>query len=251
MTPDDTIAPDMANDPDLVATMAADPEVQELQRRLVLLMGKYRYAYNWSWYGRPIIQFPSDLMAMQMLILHERPDLIIETGIAHGGALIFYASMMELLGAGRVVGIDIDIREHNRRAIEAHPLAGRITMIEGSSVDPGVAAKTAELARDAKRVFVCLDSNHTADHVAQELELYAPLVTRGGYLVVFDTLIEDLPASEFPDRSWGPGNSPKTAVHEFLANNPRFVIDRDLEQRLLFTVAPDGYLKCVGSPVGG
>jgi len=238
--------PPIANEAAVVAGMAADPEVRALRDRLFDLMGKHRYSYNWTWFGRPIIQLPQDVLAMQALILAEQPDLIIETGVAHGGSLVFSASMLELLGgAGRVVGVDIDIRPHNRRAIEAHPLAHRIALIQGSSVDEGVAAAVRAHARGARRVMVCLDSNHTDDHVARELALYAPLVTPGHHLVVFDTAIEDMPASAFPDRPWGPGNSPKTAVRAFLARNPAFVVDRELEARLLFSVAPEGYLKRV------
>jgi cephalosporin hydroxylase len=237
--------PPVPNDASLIQAMAQDPELRELKLRILSLMGKYKYAYNWTWFDRPLIQIPQDMMAMQMLLLSVKPDLIIETGVAHGGSLIFHASMMELLGAGSVVGIDIDIRQHNREAIESHPMAKRITLIQGSSTDPGVVARAQELAAGAKRVLVSLDSNHTHEHVLAELEAYAPLVTAGSYLVVFDTLIEDLPASEFTDRPWGPGNSPKSAVRAFLAGNDRFVIDQELEARLLFTVAPDGFLKCV------
>jgi len=235
--------PAFPNETKLVREMAADPEVQDHRARLFSLMGKYKYAYNWTWYGRPIIQLPQDVMALQTIVLSEKPDLIIETGIAHGGSLILSASLLELLGEGSVLGVDIDIRSHNRAAIEAHPLAHRISMIQGSSIDEGIAEKIRTRAKSAKRVMVCLDSNHTADHVARELDLYAPLVTVGQHLIVFDTAIEDLPASDFSDRQWRPGNSPKTAVHTFLKANPGFVIDSELEQRLLFTVAPDGYLK--------
>lgn len=235
--------PPIPNDASLIQAMAADPEVKELRDRLLSLMGKYKYSYNWTWYGRPIIQLPQDVMAMQTLILEEKPDLIIETGIAHGGSLVLSASLLEILGEGEVLGIDVDIRAHNRQAIETHPLARRISMIQGSSIDAEIADKVRARARSAKRIMVCLDSNHTADHVAHELELYAPLVTVGQHLVVFDTAIENLPASDFGDRSWGPGNSPMTAVHAFLKNNPSFAIDRELEARLLFSVAPEGYLK--------
>lgn len=237
--------PPIPNDPATVQAMARDPEVAALRARLVSLMGTYRYAYDWTWWGRPVIQLPQDLVAMQTLILAQRPDLIIETGVAHGGSTVFYASMLELLGRGRVVGIDLEVRPHNRAALDAHPLRGRIELIEGSAIDPAIAARAAAMAEGAERVFVCLDSNHTADHVARELELYAPLVRPGGYLVVFDTLIEDLPASAFPDRPWGPGNSPRTAVDAFLRTTRRFVVDEELERRLLFSVAPGGYLRCV------
>jgi len=160
--------------------------------------------------------------------------------------LVFYAAMLGLLdNDGLVLGIDIDIRSHNRQAIEAHPMSKRIRMIEGSSIDPAVVAQVTEIAKGRRRVLVALDSNHTHDHVLRELELYSPLVTEGSYLVVFDTVVEDMPKSSFPDRPWGPGNNPKTAVHEFLRNNDRFEIDRQVEGKLLLTVSPDGYLRCV------
>jgi cephalosporin hydroxylase/RimJ/RimL family protein N-acetyltransferase len=242
-TKESHVLPAIPNDANLIEAMASDPEVQELRARLFSLMGKYKYAYNWTWYGRPVIQLPQDVMAMQTLILQNKPDLIIETGIAHGGSLILSASMLELLGEGQVLGVDIDIRPHNRQAIESHPLARRISMIQGSSIDPAVADEVRARAASARRVMVCLDSNHTADHVARELELYAPLVSVGQYLAVFDTAVELLSPEECADRPWGPGNSPMTAVRAFLAKNSSFVVDRELEARLLFTVAPEGYLK--------
>jgi cephalosporin hydroxylase len=203
-----------------------------------------KYSYNFTWLGRPIIQFPQDIMAMQELIWKVKPDLIIETGIAHGGSLIFYASMLELLGGdGRVLGIDIDIREHNRLEIEKHPMYKRIDMIEGSSIDEDVAKQVHDFARDKKQILVVLDSMHTHDHVLKELELYSPLVTKGSYCVVFDTVIEDMPDDMFPDRPWGKGNNPKTAAHEYLKKHPEFEIDKTIEHKLLITVAPDGYLK--------
>jgi cephalosporin hydroxylase len=206
----------------------------------------YKYSYNFTWLGRPIIQFPQDIIAMQEIIWQIEPDFIIETGIAHGGSLIFYASMLELIGrTGQVLGIDIDIREHNRLEIEKHPMFKRIKMILGSSTDEDVIKQAYEFARNRKQVLVVLDSNHTHDHVLKELRLYSPLVTIGSYLVVFDTIIEDMPENFFPDRPWGKGNNPKTAVREFLKSNNRFVIDKDISNKLLITVAPDGYLKCI------
>jgi len=205
-----------------------------------------KYSYNFTWLGRPIIQYPQDMIAMQEIIWQVKPDLIIETGIAHGGSLIFYASMLELLGNnGQVLGIDIDIREHNRVKIEKHPMYKRITMIEGSSIDENVVQNVRDFAKDKKRVLVALDSMHTHDHVLKELELYSPLVTKGSYIVVFDTIIEDMPNNFFPDRPWGKGNNPKTAVWEFMKNNDRFEIDKKIENKLLITVAPDGYLICI------
>jgi len=143
----------------------------------------------------------------------------------------------------KVIGIDIDIREHNRQSIEAHPLASRIQMIQGSSVDPTVVKQVTAIAQSFARVLVCLDSNHTHAHVLSELEAYAPLVTAGSYCIVWDTAIEDVPKALFPDRPWGPGDNPKTAVHEFLRSHPEFEIDADIPNKLLITVAPDGYLK--------
>jgi len=217
------------------------------------------YSYNFTWQGRPIIQYPQDIVAMQELIWQIKPDLIIETGIAHGGSLIFSASMLaqldicEAIEAGvsfnpressrKVLGIDIDIRAHNRAAIEAHPMATRIQMIQGSSIAPDVVAQVHAFAADYSRVLVCLDSNHTHDHVLAELEAFAPLVSAGSYCVVFDTIIEDMPTNMFPDRPWGPGNNPKTAVWEYLKTHPEFEIDQSIPNKLLITVAPDGYLK--------
>lgn len=213
---------------------------------------KPKYSYNFDWLGRPIIQYPQDIVAMQELIFRIKPDLIVETGIAHGGSLIFSASMLELVAIcggpadARVVGIDIDIRAHNRVAIEAHPMMRRITMLEGSSVDPAIVAQVRGIARDAKRVLVCLDSNHTHAHVLAELEAYAPLVTPGSYCVVFDTVIENLPADMFPDRPWAPGDNAMTAVDAYLADHPEFEIDADMDAKLLISVAPRGYLRRVG-----
>ena len=218
-----------------------------------------KYSYNFKWLGRPIIQYPQDMIALQELIWQIKPNLILETGIAHGGSLIMSASMLTLLDycdavdAGqtldpaqprrKVLGLDIDIRAHNRAAIEAHPLAGRIEMIEGSSIAPAVIKQVKQRAKDYDRILVCLDSNHTHDHVLAELEAYAPLVTQGSYCVVFDTIIEDLPAGSFPDRPWDKGNNPKTAVWEYLKTHPEFEIDHEIDDKLLISVAPCGFLK--------
>lgn len=207
---------------------------------------KSQYSYNFSWMGRPIIQYPQDIVIMQEIVWRVKPDLIIETGIAHGGSLIFYASMLELIGDnGQVLGIDIDIRDHNRKAIEEHPMSKRISMIEGSSVDNNVAIRVYDFAKDKKRIIVVLDSMHTHEHVLEELRLYSKLVTKDSYLVVFDTIIEDLPNEIYKDRFWGRNNNPKTAVYAFLEENDRFIIDKSIENKLLMTVAPDGYLRCV------
>lgn len=206
---------------------------------------KAKYSYNFSWMGRPVIQYPQDMMAMQEIIWKVKPDLIIETGIAHGGSLIFSASMLELIGKGEVVGIDIDIRPHNRKEIEEHPMAKRIKTIEGSSVAPEVVAQVKAMAAGKETVLVCLDSNHTHEHVLAELYAYADLTTVGSYCVVFDTVVEKLPKDFDWNGRWGVGDNPHTAVHEFLKDHPEFEIDKDIQHKLLITVAPDGYLKRV------
>jgi cephalosporin hydroxylase len=202
-----------------------------------------QYSYNFSWMGRPIIQYPQDMIAMQEIIWKIKPDLIIETGIAHGGSLIYYASLLELMGKGEVLGIDIDIREHNRRAIESHPMIKRIKMLQGSSIDSAVVDEVKRYAKGKDCVMVCLDSNHTHSHVLDELKFYSPFVTVDSYIVVFDTIVEDLPDNYLPGRAWGRGDNPKTAVYEFLKSHPEFIIDRDIDNKLLVSVAPEGYLK--------
>jgi cephalosporin hydroxylase len=208
---------------------------------------RYKYTYNFSWLGRPIIKFPNDIVLMQEIIWQVKPDLIIETGIAHGGSLIFSASMLELLGGdGLVLGIDIDIRAHNRKEIEAHPLMKRIQMIEGSSVDPKVVQQIQDIASSRKKVMVFLDSLHTHDHVISELAAYSPMVSVGSYLVLPDTFIEYFPQGYYSkDRPWDVGNNPMTALREFLAGTDDFVIDRQLCDKLMITEAFDGYLRRV------
>ena len=205
---------------------------------------RHKYSYHFSWMGRPIIQLPQDMMAMQELIWSIKPDLVVECGIAHGGSIIYYASLLELQGHGEVLGIDRDIRPHNRQAIESHPMFKRISMIEGSSIDLAVVEQVRALAA-GKKVILVLDSNHTHEHVLEELRLYAPLVSLGSYCVVMDTVVEDMPADAFPDRPWGPGDNPKTAVWAYLEENGDFEIDQQMNDKLLISVAPDGYLRRV------
>lgn len=242
-----------------IKSLAADEDLQALSRIWMREVSPHKWAYNFSWLGRPAIQFPNDAWAMQELIWVIKPDLIIETGIAHGGSLIFSASMLAMLdmceaiesgkafdpraSSRKVLGLDIDLRAHNREAIEAHPMSSRIQMIQGSSIAPEVIARVKNIAKDYKRTLVCLDSNHTHDHVLAELQAFAPLTSVGSYCVVFDTLIEDMPVNMFPDRPWGPRNNPKTAVWEYLKAHPEFEIDKGIQHKLLITVAPDGYLK--------
>lgn len=205
---------------------------------------KHKYTYHFSWMGRPIIQLPQDMMAMQELIWRIKPDMVIECGIAHGGSILYYASLLELQGHGEVLGIDRDIRAHNREAIEAHPMFKRVSMIEGSSLDAAVVEKV-RAAAAGKKVIVVLDSNHTHEHVLEELRLYAPLVSQGSYCVVMDTVVETMPEDAFPDRPWGKGDNPRTAVWAFLKESSDFEIDSEMHNKLLITVAEDGYLRRV------
>jgi cephalosporin hydroxylase len=233
----------------------------EAAQAFLVASAEAKYSYNFSWLGRPIIQYPQDMVAVEEIVWRIKPDLIIETGIAHGGSLVYSASLLALLDmceaieAGttldparsrrKVLGVDIDIRKHNRAAIEAHPMKSRIDMIEGSALAPDVIDRVRRSAQGYERVLVCLDSNHTHDHVLAELEAYAHLTTVGSYCIVFDTLVEDMPETTYPDRPWGPGDNPKTAVHQFLRTHPEFVIDQAIQDKLLITVAPDGYLRRV------
>jgi cephalosporin hydroxylase len=256
-----------------IQAMRDDTALQAQAQALMRSSIAARYSYNFFWQGRPIIQYPQDMVALQELVWQVRPDLIIETGIAHGGSLILSASLLALLDycdaaeAGtvldprqpqrRVLGIDIDIRAHNRQAIEQHPLHHRIDMLQGSSIDAAIVEQVAAVAARHGRVLVCLDSNHTHDHVLAELEAYAPLVSPDSYCVVFDSIVEDLPAQASSDRPWAPGNNPKTALHEYLRRLDgegrraadgaalRYAIDREIESKLLLSVAPDGYLRRV------
>lgn len=235
-----------------------EAEVSRYHKTMVELTA-LDYEYNFDMLGRPIIQMPQDIVAMQEIIWWVRPDLIIETGIAHGGSLVLSASMLALLDLSdaiergttlnpkeskrKVLGVDIDIRAHNRSAIEAHPMASRIQMIQGSSIASEIIEQVHVIASNYSRVLVVLDSNHTHDHVLAELEAYAPLTSQGSYCVVFDTVVEDMPKEMFPDRPWGPGNNPKTAVWKYLKTHSEFEIDKSIQNKLLITVAPDGYLK--------
>ncbi|MDO8776322.1 MAG: cephalosporin hydroxylase family protein [Burkholderiaceae bacterium] len=270
MTPSERFKKECAQE---ISLQGRDDKLATATRDWMGLANAAKYSYHFEWLGRPIIQYPQDIIAMQELVWHIKPDLIIETGIAHGGSLILSASMLAMLDyceaveAGqvldpkatrrRVVGLDIDIRKHNRTAIEAHPMAHRIDMIEGSSIAPEIVAQVHSIAKTYKNVMVFLDSNHTHDHVLAELEAYAPLTSSGSYCCVFDTVVEDLPDDMFPDRPWSRGNNPKTAVWEYLKRLKdqgrkaadgaplAFEIDKAVEDKLLITVAPDGYLKRV------
>ena len=245
-----------------IAAAPKNTRLQQASKEFLLATIDAQYSYNFSWMGRPIIQYPQDMVGMQELIWEVKPDLIIETGIAHGGSLIFSASMLAQLdmcdaiedgktldprkSSRLVIGLDIDIRAHNKDAIEAHPMASRIKMFQGSSVDPKIVDEVRKIANGFKRILVCLDSNHSHEHVLAELEAYAPMVTKGSYCVVFDTVVEDLPKELAFGRPWGPGENPKTAVWEYLKTHPEYEIDQSIHNKLLITVAPDGFLKRVG-----
>jgi cephalosporin hydroxylase len=242
-----------------IAAQGSDAQLQALTRSWFNAANANKYSYHFSWLGRPIIQYPQDIVAFQELVWQVRPDVIVETGIAHGGSLILSASLLAMLDLceavekgklldprkpkRKVIGIDIDIREHNREAITAHPMAQRITMLQGSSVDQVIIERVRSAVADAETVLVALDSNHTHAHVLAELYAYAPMVTQNSYCVVFDTVIEDLADDMFADRPWSRGNNAKTAVHEFLKSTNNFQIDKTIENKLLITVAPDGFLK--------
>lgn len=245
----------------IVDVLGSNHEGDKITRAWMNFAQTNKYSYQFDWMGRPIIQYPQDMVAMQELIWELRPDLIIETGIAHGGSLIFSASMLAMLdmcdaiesgstldpkaSSRKVLGIDIDIRAHNRAAIEAHPMSSRIQMIQGSSIAEETIAQVKAIASKYSRVLVCLDSNHTHDHVLAELQAYADLTSVGSYCVVFDTVVEDMSKEIFHDRPWGPGDNPKTAVWEYLKSHPEFEIDKSIPNKLQITVAPDGFLRRV------
>lgn len=227
-----------------IEALGEDEEIKKLAVKWVFESLSRHYVYNFSWLGRPIIQMPQDTVALQELIWAVKPDLIIETGVAHGGSVIFSASMLELIGGkGKVVGIDVDIRAHNRDEIENHRLFKRIKLLQGSSTDKKIVAEVKKIAKGKKKIMVFLDSYHTHDHVLEELRLYAPFVSKDSYLVAFDTWVEFMPPKFYPDKPWDKGNNPYTAVQDFLAENKDFELDKRIENKLQITLAPGGYLK--------
>jgi len=239
-----------------ISRMGIDPAVKEASQNFLRVTEPYQYAYNYDWLGRPIIQLPQDIVAIQELIWKQKPDIILETGIAHGGSLVLSASMLALLdlseslSAGSkyqkrrsVIGIDIDIRPHNRSAIEAHPFSSYISLLEGSSTDQRVVDNVYSIIPPESNVLVCLDSNHTHDHVLGELKAYSDLILPGGHIVVWDTSIEFDGSSVWTGRRpWGPGNSPYSAINEFLTTNHDFKRIHAIDEKLLITVAPGGFL---------
>lgn len=224
--------------------MYKDPELKELVDHINHKFGEYKWAYSFNWLGRPLIQYPTDVFAVQEMIWQVKPDLIIETGIAHGGSLILSSSMLDMIGGdGQVIGIDIDIREHNRIEIEKHPMYKRITMIEGSSTDELIVDQVKKLAKGKKNVMVFLDSCHTHEHVLGEMEAYSNLVGVGSYLVVYDTCVEFMDDKFCANRPWGKGNSPFTAVKEFLDKHKEFEVDENYDKKYILTCLPNGRLK--------
>lgn len=239
-----------------IAGLRADADMKELSRLWVQEVSKHRWAYNFRWLGRPAIQFPTDAWALQELIWTIRPDVVVETGVARGGSVLFSASILALLDlcdaeAGqtprperrRVIGVEVDLRPENRKALAAHPLGSRVTIVDGSSTDLDTFSRVEQLCASSESILVCLDSNHTHAHVLKELELYSGLVRSGSYLVVYDTVIEHMPSEMFHDRPWGVGNNPMTAVREFLTANNQFEIDEEIAAKLQITVAPSGFLR--------
>ena len=246
MNPTDNFKKEVSNN---IKVLGKDKMLKKITKEWIIEANNKKYSYNFSWLGRPIIQYPQDIIALQEIIWEVKPDMIIETGIAHGGSLIFSASMLSILETcgeienGKVLGIDIDIREHNKKAIELHPMSKKITMFQGSSLDKKIIEKVEKFANKGKKILVCLDSNHTHEHVLAELKAYAHLVSINSYCVVFDTIVEDLPKNTSPNRPWDKGNNPKTAVLEYLKTHSEFEIDKSIQNKLLITVAPEGYLK--------
>lgn len=229
----------------MVESMSADPELKSVTAEWLQRSFAYEYSYHFEWMGIPIIQYPQDIVSVQEIVWRTQPAVVVETGVARGGSMVLYASLLSLLGGRRkVIGIDVDIRPHNRAGLKAHPTAGMITLVEGSSVDPRTISRVREEIGSLDPVMVVLDSNHTAEHVLQELNLYGPMVSPGCYMIVFDTLIEELPDRLSADRPWGRGNNPLTAIQAFLETaSERFEVDHLVSDRLLITAARDGYLR--------
>lgn len=233
----------------LIKKMSEDKSLKKLSKKWFIDSNRYEYGKHFSWLGRPIIQFPHDIIGFQEIIWKIKPDLIIETGVARGGSLIFLASILELIGKGNVLGVEIELRRHNENAIKKHPMYKRIKILKGSSIDPKIFEKVKEIAKNNKKILVILDSDHTKNHVLKELNLYSQFVSKDNYIIVCDTIIHDFPKNWFYshgiNRPWNKSNNPKTAVWKFLKQNNRFKIDKSIEDKLLITTSPDGFLKCI------
>ena len=224
---------------------ARDPALRQKALDLVIESDKYHYGYQWTWLGLPIIQLPQDIVATQEIIWATKPDVIIETGIAWGGSVVLYASILQLIGKGEVVAIDLNLYDHVSKQIMDYPFSSRIHLYKGSSTDPGVVARVKSHVKAGQSVMVLLDSNHTHEHVLDELRTFGPMVTKGQYVVVSDTVVEDMPAQTHRPRAWGPGNNPQTALRAYLKETDRFEIDQQVNRKLLLTYTPDGYCRCI------
>lgn len=228
-----------------IERLGQDASFTQLSREWTVRSSELRYSYNFKWMGLPIIQLPQDIVAMQELIWSTQPDVIVETGIARGGSAVFYASLMELIGKGKVVSVELDLRDSNRQALENHPMRKRIEILDGDAIAEDTAARVQSRIRPGDTVLVCLDSNHTHEHVLRELQLYGPMVSVGSYMVVFDTVVEVLPEPKEKTRPWGKGDNPWTAVQEFLRIDDRFKILDDYDSKLAVSYAQNGYLQRV------
>lgn len=221
--------------------------LRKLALDIVVESDKYGYGYQWTWLGLPIIQMPEDVLVTQEIIWQKRPDVIIETGIAWGGSVVLYASLMQLIGKGKVLAVDLNLMDHVKEQIMSYPFSGRINLFKGSSTDSSVIKQIKSHIGPNDSVMVLLDSNHSHDHVLEELELYGPLVTQGQFVVVSDTVVDDIPAQVHRPREWGPGSNPKTALNQFLKESDRFILDKTVNHKLLLTYTPDGFCRCVKS----
>lgn len=207
---------------------------------------RYKWIHQTTWFGEPILNIPHDLFALQEIIYRTRPDFIIEIGVAWGGSLLYYSTLMEALGGKKIIGVDIYIPDDLRERIGSYGrLSERIELVAGSSVERGTVEIIRNIIGESKKVLVILDSHHTHDHVLKELNIYSEFISCGNYLICADTVVEDLPVQTHRKREWGPGNSPKTALNDFLALNSRFEIDYELENKLLFSCNPGGYIRAV------
>ena len=229
-------------------SLGLDKKIFQQSKDLIYDLDQYDYSYLWTWMGIPIIQLPADIMTTQEVIWKTKPDIIIETGVARGGSVLFMASILEMMGNGQVIGVDIDIRKHNRESIESHPMSKRVTLIEGGSVDESILKQVRANIPDGARVMVVLDSDHSRDHVLEECRAYGPMVTKDCYMVVADTLVGHLDEKEAPqNRSqvWYKGNDPLTALQEYMLESDRFEIDLEINGKLVLSSSPGGYAHCI------
>lgn len=222
-----------------------DVELQKMALDFVVASDRHGYAYQWTWLGLPMIQLPADIVATQEIIWKTQPDVIIETGVAWGGSMLMYASLMQLYGKGKVIGIDLNLYDHVADQIMSYPFSNRIQLLKGSSTDEGIISKVRSMIPTGAKVMVILDSNHTHEHVLDELRVYAPMITKDQYLIVSDTVVEDIPPQSHRPRPWGPGNNPKTALIQYLKEVDRFEVDAYVNDKLLTTFCPMGYVKCI------